>query len=72
MEGSNKSISLLDWLGDGCSDVAEDRDRWRALVTTAMNLRVLAPRSQLFRRVLASEGYAKGHVQPEVLCLNRT
>jgi hypothetical protein len=30
----------VDWI-----QLAQDRDRWRALVTTVMNLRVLAPRS---------------------------
>jgi hypothetical protein len=30
----------VDWI-----QLAEDRDRWRALVNTVMNLRVLAPRS---------------------------
>jgi hypothetical protein len=31
---------IVDWI-----QLAQDRDRWRALVNTAMNLRVLAPRS---------------------------
>jgi hypothetical protein len=30
----------VDWI-----QLAHDRDRWRALVNTVMNLRVLAPRS---------------------------
>jgi hypothetical protein len=30
----------VDWI-----QMAQDRDRWRALVNTVMNLRVLAPRS---------------------------
>jgi hypothetical protein len=29
----------------GWIQLAQNRDRWRALVNTAMNLRVLAPRS---------------------------
>jgi hypothetical protein len=31
---------IVDWI-----QMAQDRDRWRALVNTVMNLRVLAPRS---------------------------
>jgi hypothetical protein len=30
----------VDWIG-----LAQDRDRWRAVVSVVMNLRVLAPRS---------------------------
>jgi hypothetical protein len=32
--------SSVDWI-----QLAQDRDRWRAVVSAAMNLRVLAPRS---------------------------
>jgi hypothetical protein len=31
--------------GVDCIRLAQDRDRWRAAVSTVMNLRVLAPRS---------------------------
>jgi hypothetical protein len=34
------SWGSVDWI-----QLAQDRDRWRALVNTVMNLRILAPRS---------------------------
>jgi hypothetical protein len=33
-------LGSVDWI-----QMAQDRDRWRALVNTVMNLRVLTPRS---------------------------
>jgi hypothetical protein len=42
----DQNVSLGDWLGSvDWIQLAQDRDRWRALVNTMMNLRVLAPRS---------------------------
>jgi hypothetical protein len=35
----------LKYIGWGSAQVAQDRDRWRDVVNTVMNLRVLAPRS---------------------------
>jgi hypothetical protein len=34
-------LGSVDWI-----QLAQDRDRWRAVVNTVMNLRVLAPRSE--------------------------
>jgi hypothetical protein len=36
----NLGWGSIDWI-----QLAQDRDRWRALVNTVMNLRVLAPRT---------------------------
>jgi hypothetical protein len=40
MDLSEIGSGSVDWI-----QLAQDRDRWRALVNTVMNLKVLAPRS---------------------------
>jgi hypothetical protein len=39
-------VSEIDWGGIEWIQLAQDRDRWQALVNTVINLRVLVPRSQ--------------------------
>jgi hypothetical protein len=43
--GSEWILREIGWGSVEWIQLAQDRDRWRALVNTAMNLRVLAPRS---------------------------
>jgi hypothetical protein len=43
--GSEWILGILDWGGVDWIRLAGDRDRWRAVVSAVMNLRVLAPRS---------------------------
>jgi hypothetical protein len=40
-------LAGVDWIR-----LAQDRDRWRAVVSAVMNLRVLASRSQLVNNIL--------------------
>jgi hypothetical protein len=44
-DGIRMNLREVDWGSVEWIQLAQDRDRWRALVNTAMNLRVLASRS---------------------------
>jgi hypothetical protein len=40
VEGVKTDLIEMGWGGMGWIDLAQDRDKWRALVKTALNLRV--------------------------------
>jgi hypothetical protein len=42
-DGIRMDLSEIGWGNVHCIQLAQDRDRWRAIVNTVMNLRVLAP-----------------------------
>jgi hypothetical protein len=44
-DGIRTDLREIGWGSVDWIQLAQDRDRWRALVNTVMNLRVLAPRS---------------------------
>jgi len=44
-DGIRMDLREIGWGSVEWIQLAQDRDRWRALVNTVMNLRVLAPRS---------------------------
>jgi hypothetical protein len=44
-DGIRMDLSEIGWRSVECIQLAQDRDRWRGLVNTVMNLRVMALRS---------------------------
>jgi hypothetical protein len=44
-DGIRMDLREIGWGSEDWIQLAQDRDRWRALVNTVMNLQVLAPRS---------------------------
>jgi hypothetical protein len=44
-DGIKMDLKEMGWRGVEWIQLAQDRDRWRAVVSAVMNLRVLAPRS---------------------------
>jgi hypothetical protein len=44
-DGIRMDLREISWRSVDWIQLAQDRDRWRFLVKTVMNLRVLAPRS---------------------------
>jgi hypothetical protein len=45
VDGIRMDLREIGWGSVDWIQLAQDRDRWRAIVNTVMNLRVLAPRS---------------------------
>jgi hypothetical protein len=43
-DGIRMDLGMIGWGSVEWLQLAQDRDRWRAVVNTVMNLRVLAPR----------------------------
>jgi hypothetical protein len=46
-DGIRMDLREIGWRSVEWIQLAQDRDRWRAVVNTVMNLPVLAPRSEL-------------------------
>jgi hypothetical protein len=44
-DGIRMDLREIGWVSVEWIELAQDRDRWRALVNMVMNLRVLAPQS---------------------------
>jgi hypothetical protein len=44
-DGIRMDLSEIGWRSVEWIQLAQDRDRWRAVVNTVMNLRIMAPRS---------------------------
>jgi hypothetical protein len=44
-DGIRMDLKAIGWGGVQWIQLAQDRDRWRAVVNTVTNLRILAPRS---------------------------
>jgi hypothetical protein len=57
-------LSKIGWGSVDWIQSAQDRDRWRALVNTAMNLRVLGPWSQLVKARPGREADQSPHLVP--------
>jgi hypothetical protein len=44
-DGIKMALREIGWEGVGWIHLAQDRDRWRAVVNAVLNLRVLAPQN---------------------------
>jgi hypothetical protein len=54
-DGIKMDLRKIGWEGVGWNQLTEDTERWRDVVNTVMNLRIMAPRSWLYVRSAQSQ-----------------
>jgi hypothetical protein len=68
-DGIRMDLREIGWGSLGRIQLAQDRDRWRALENTVMNQRVLTPRSELCDVTTVAAVKTLWNIRPCVFCL---